>query len=174
MSRKVQRRAPAPRREGTQVRSPSGPASPLSHSTYISGRIRIRSGIPGAWRECTRLENLQIKTRGNQHPTGLTKVRLGLAPSAPRLLPRRPSPGWGKALGGPRGALHDHWLALCRRAGPTSFSSAAPPLTQCLEQWGLQDAMRGSERTYSQKTHKDLGRAGQAKGKEEAGLTPSR
>lgn len=167
MSRKVQRRTPAPRREGTQVRSPSGPASPLSHSTYSSGRIRIRLGIPGAWRECTRLENLQVKTRGNKHPTGLMKVRLGLAPNALQLLPRRPSPGWGKALGGPPtrsgapvGLYVTTGLHCAGGQGPSHSALQLQPLTQCLEQCGLQDDMRGSERTYSQKTHKNLGRAG--------------
>ena len=44
-------------------------------------------------------------------------------------------------------------------------------LTQSLEQRGLQGAVCGSERTYSQETDKHLGRAEQVKGKEEEALT---
>ena len=137
--------------------------------------------MPGAWRECTRLENLQIIARGNQHPTDLMKMRRGLGPNAPKLLPRRPSPCWGKALGGPParsggpvGLYMTTGLHCAGGQGPSHSALQLQPLTQCLEQCGLQDDMCGSERTYSQTTDKDLGRAGQAKGEEEAGLTPSR
>ena len=68
-------------------------------------------------------------------------------------------------------ALDDHWLACARGQGPSPSALQPQCLTQSLEQRGLQGAVRGSERTYSQETDKHLGRAEQVKGKEEEALT---